>query len=471
MIPAVNASRTCTVHNDDCDPSATSSYKTTTDNNVSQKLNDTTHESHMDTFDSGLEYMDKLEYDSSSDSDVMDEVDYTSCDFGNSSFCSNNEKSNQNDSVLTKSSNIEFSCQASQTLNVSATSSQFVVTKDIEIANDSEKLQQFSTSANFNEIPKRTSAAFRSTQRDQTFVKAQAEYKPNNTTRKHRIKQKCRDTDKKIEFANIKDNALSQGEFNDEIPPTQYGSNDLYGSTPMGDPDLQSQRHRSTRRKRPQFIIGTLISRRTRRKLTANTLSSLKRKNTERNTTDKDSMYRKIRKNVYLVKPMKSAYSDQCTCKPEDQCGDNCLNRMVFVECDPKSRCSETCKNKVIQNNIVASVERFKTNNKGWGVRACQSIKSGTYIIEYIGEVVNEQTFEHRLGTIYENDFHHYCLKLERDRLIDSHRMGNLSRFFNHSCKPNAEMQKWYVNGLPRMALFATKDIKIGDEIRIYFVN
>lgn len=122
---------------------------------------------------------------------------------------------NKNDSVITKSSNIEFNCQASRTLNISATSSQFEITKDIEIANDSEKLQQFSTQKNFNEIPKRTSAAFRSTQHDQTFLKALAEHTPNTTSRKHRIEQKHQDTDKKIEFANKKDNVLSQGEAND----------------------------------------------------------------------------------------------------------------------------------------------------------------------------------------------------------------------------------------------------------------
>jgi histone-lysine N-methyltransferase ASH1L len=49
--------------------------------------------------------------------------------------------------------------------------------------------------------------------------------------------------------------------------------------------------------------------------------------------------------------------------------------------------------------------------------------------------------------------------------VIDGHRMGGDGRFVNHSCEPNCEMQKWSVLGLPRMALFASRDIKPGEEL------
>lgn len=38
-------------------------------------------------------------------------------------------------------------------------------------------------------------------------------------------------------------------------------------------------------------------------------------------------------------------------------------------------------------------------------------------------------------------------------------------RFVNHSCEPNCEMQKWSVNGLFRMALFALRDIQPHEEL------
>jgi len=40
-----------------------------------------------------------------------------------------------------------------------------------------------------------------------------------------------------------------------------------------------------------------------------------------------------------------------------------------------------------------------------------------------------------------------------------------LGRFVNHSCEPNCEMQKWTVNGLFRMALFALRNIPANQEL------
>lgn len=65
----------------------------------------------------------------------------------------------------------------------------------------------------------------------------------------------------------------------------------------------------------------------------------------------------------------------------------------------------------------------------------------------------------------YAHDTHHYCLHLDGGLVIDGHRMGGDGRFVNHSCEPNCEMQKWSVHGLPRMALFASRDIKPGEEL------
>jgi len=72
------------------------------------------------------------------------------------------------------------------------------------------------------------------------------------------------------------------------------------------------------------------------------------------------------------------------------------------------------------------------------------SIYIGQFIVEYIGEVVSEQEFRRRMTEEYQNDRHHYCLNLDSGMVIDGYRMGNISRFINHSCEPNCEMQKWY---------------------------
>lgn len=167
------------------------------------------------------------------------------------------------------------------------------------------------------------------------------------------------------------------------------------------------------------------------------------------------------------MKPTTLYESQSCECKPESGCGDECINRMVFSECSPQfCPCSEKCKNQKIQKHDWApGLQRFMTEVKGWGVRTQKSIKSGEFILEYVGEVVSEREFKSRMATRYANDTHHYCLHLDGGLVIDGHRMGGDGRFVNHSCEPNCEMQKWSVNGLPRMALFASRNIDAGEEL------
>jgi histone-lysine N-methyltransferase ASH1L len=53
----------------------------------------------------------------------------------------------------------------------------------------------------------------------------------------------------------------------------------------------------------------------------------------------------------------------------------------------------------------------------------------------------------------------------DQNMILDATR-GSLARFVNHSCEPNAKMEKWYVSGVPRMALFAgDKGILPGEEL------
>ena len=56
-------------------------------------------------------------------------------------------------------------------------------------------------------------------------------------------------------------------------------------------------------------------------------------------------------------------------------------------------------------------------------------------------------------------------MELSRQATIDAYQKGAVSRFINHSCEPNAETQKWTVNGLLRIGFFAIRDIHPGEEI------
>lgn len=43
--------------------------------------------------------------------------------------------------------------------------------------------------------------------------------------------------------------------------------------------------------------------------------------------------------------------------------------------------------------------------------------------------------------------------------------MGNITRFANHSCNPNCESQRWVVDGVTRVGLYALDDIKADTEL------
>jgi hypothetical protein len=43
-----------------------------------------------------------------------------------------------------------------------------------------------------------------------------------------------------------------------------------------------------------------------------------------------------------------------------------------------------------------------------------------------------------------------------------AHTQGNASRFINHSCAPNCELQKWNVRGFTRIGIMANQDIPAG---------
>lgn len=158
-----------------------------------------------------------------------------------------------------------------------------------------------------------------------------------------------------------------------------------------------------------------------------------------------------------------------CECKPSDPCNgeSECLNRMLLFECSPKTcPAEEKCCNQRMQKCEYVKCKPVKCEGRGWGLRAEQEIKSGDFAIEYVGELIDEETCHKRIKQYHEQDIYdYYFLTIDRDNIIDAYPKANLSRFMNHSCDPNCETQKWTVNGEVRVGLFANRDIAIGDEL------
>lgn len=156
-----------------------------------------------------------------------------------------------------------------------------------------------------------------------------------------------------------------------------------------------------------------------------------------------------------------------CACSVDDPCRANCLNRMLMYECH-RDLCParERCENQRFQKRQYAQTSVVHAPRRGWGLQADQALAAGDFIMEYVGEIIDERECARRLAQLeQENSRNFYFITLEKDRVIDAGPRGNLSRFINHSCEPNCESRKWTVNGDTRIGIFAIKDIEPGTEL------
>lgn len=147
-------------------------------------------------------------------------------------------------------------------------------------------------------------------------------------------------------------------------------------------------------------------------------------------------------------------------------CGDDCLNRMLLIECGSKCSVGDRCSNRRFQRHENADCTILKTEKKGYGLFAQSFIPAGVFVMEYVGEVLNSKQFEKRANDYSKQmNAHYYFMALRNDCIIDATKKGNVSRFINHSCEPNAETQKWTVNGELRIGFFSSKSIMPDEEI------
>ncbi|GAB6021127.1 histone methyltransferase set2 [Chamberlinius hualienensis] len=189
--------------------------------------------------------------------------------------------------------------------------------------------------------------------------------------------------------------------------------------------------------------------------------------------------YEEITENLYLSSRMRSKARKEvrrmvCDCiltKEEITrgclgCGEDCLNRLLMMECGSRCNTGDRCGNRKFQKKEYAKVEPFKTDKKGWGLRAVEDLDEGIFVTEYVGEVLDQREFKKRVKEYAaDKQRHHYFMALKADQIIDATQKGSWSRFINHSCDPNCETQKWTVSGELRIGFFTRRMVKAGDEI------
>nr|XP_025875648.1 histone-lysine N-methyltransferase, H3 lysine-36 specific isoform X4 [Oryza sativa Japonica Group] len=177
--------------------------------------------------------------------------------------------------------------------------------------------------------------------------------------------------------------------------------------------------------------------------------------------------YVHMKRNLYLVKNKcdDDSIEGGCTnCLPDFTCKLSCSCRSLLVSCSRACHCSDECTNKPFRRQ--KKIEIVKTQYCGWGSRALEAIEKDDFVIEFVGEVIDDETCEERLEDMRRRgDKNFYMCKVKKDFVIDATFKGNDCRFFNHSCEPNCQLQKWQVNGKTRLGVFASKAIEVGEPL------
>lgn len=191
--------------------------------------------------------------------------------------------------------------------------------------------------------------------------------------------------------------------------------------------------------------------------------------------TEKPPPYIRIRINrpVKNVKPsdLNVSNTNACNCREymPNPCGANsdCLNRLLLTECDPDVCPAKTkCQNQRFDKRLYPPLMPYKTASRGWGLKSSEPLVKGQFVIEYVGELIDQEEYHRRIGNMNKQKAeNYYFLSLDYNRTIDAGPKGNVARFMNHSCKPNCETQKWTVRGDTRVGLFACCDIPANEEL------
>jgi hypothetical protein len=88
--------------------------------------------------------------------------------------------------------------------------------------------------------------------------------------------------------------------------------------------------------------------------------------------------------------------------------------------------------------------------------------------MEYVGEVIDYAEVHRRMNhqrVHSPNDKDFYIMELDNGMFVDGKFKGSTSRYINHSCDPNCELQRWVVKGYPRIGIFAIRDIADGEPL------
>mmetsp|Transcript_39467 Transcript_39467/g.66160 ORF Transcript_39467/g.66160 Transcript_39467/m.66160 type:complete len:652 (-) Transcript_39467:199-2154(-) len=182
--------------------------------------------------------------------------------------------------------------------------------------------------------------------------------------------------------------------------------------------------------------------------------------------------FKKLAVNRFFIKKPQTGYAKgdepKCNCKVgEGMCGTgSCHNRAMKLECYKKTCDSKFCRNQRLSRREWTPHVIKYTANRGFGMFAKNDVKEDDLIIEYVGEIIDRKECDVRMKKMQEAGAKNfYFLEVNNSMIIDATEMANNGRFMNHSCGPNCGAEKWIVDGVQRVGMYALRDIPAGTEL------
>ncbi|KAJ6445516.1 stress response protein (Ish1) [Purpureocillium lavendulum] len=165
-------------------------------------------------------------------------------------------------------------------------------------------------------------------------------------------------------------------------------------------------------------------------------------------------------------------------------------SKIPLYECHQGCSCASDCPNRVVERGRTISLQIFRTEDRGWGVRTQEALKKGQFVDRYLGEIITSVEADRRrdaAAVSQRKDVYLFALDKFTDpdsldpRLrgppleVDGEFMSGPTRFINHSCEPNlrifARVGDHADKHLHDLALFAIRDIQPGEELTFDYVD
>ncbi|XP_047335682.1 histone-lysine N-methyltransferase SUVR4-like [Impatiens glandulifera] len=178
-----------------------------------------------------------------------------------------------------------------------------------------------------------------------------------------------------------------------------------------------------------------------------------------------------------LEKLRNDANLEDCQCRGH-------LIKKFIKECWWKCGCNKQCGNRVVQRGININLQVFMTPEvgKGWGLRTLQDLPKGTFVCEYVGEILTNAELYERVLAKKDGEVHTYPVLLDADwgsegvlkdeeaLCLDATYYGNIARFINHRCFDSNLLEIPVEVETPdhhyyHLAFFTSREVKAMEEL------